>query len=118
VGKTGKNGAAPGNILVGPQVPEAMGKAFESVQGELAEHMFAALPAGDAAGGDKRRRQSAAMLVVRGKQNLTCGRNYHNPRWLYINVDDNPNPFIELRRLLDQALAYNYGDVSYKLLGR
>lgn len=113
-GKTGKNYAAQGNILVGPQVPEEMGKAFESAQGELAERMFAALSAGDAAGGDKRGRQSAAMLVVCGKQNITCGRNYNNPRWLYVNVDDNPNPFPELRRLLDMALANNYGDLAYK----
>ena len=115
-GKAGKNWAAQGNILVGPQVPEEMGKAFESTQGELAERMYAALAAGDAAGGDKRGRQSAAMLVVCGKQNLTCGRNYNNSRWLYINVDDNPKPFAELRRLLDQALGYDYGDLMYKLL--
>lgn len=113
-GKAGNNWAAQGNILVGPQVPEAMGKAFESTQGELAERMFAALSAGDSAGGDKRGRQSAAMLIVCGKQNLACGRNYNNPRWLYINVDDNPNPFPELRRLLDESLASNYGDLSYK----
>jgi uncharacterized Ntn-hydrolase superfamily protein len=115
-GQNGKNWAAQGNILVGPQVPQAMGKAFESSQGELAEKMFAALSAGDAGGGDKRGRQSAAILVVCGKQEVACGRNYNNPRWLYINVDDNPNPFAELRRLLNQALAYNYGDRSYKLL--
>jgi len=54
--------------------------------------------------------------VVCGKSDLTCGRNTNNPRWLYINVDDNPNPFPELRRLLDHALAYDYGDRSYKLL--
>ena len=115
-GKTGKNWAAQGNILVGPQVPEQMGKAFESSSGELAERMYAALSAGDSAGGDKRGRQSAAMLIVCGKQNMACGRNYNNPRWLYINVDDNPNPFPELRRLLDQALANDCGDLSYKLL--
>lgn len=114
-GKTGNNYAAQGNILAGAEVPEGMGKAFESAQGELAERMFAALSAGDAAGGDKRGRQSAAMLVVCGKQHMTCGRNYNNPRWLYINVDDNPNPFPELRRLLDMALANNYGDLAYKL---
>lgn len=115
-GRSGKNWAAQGNILVGPQVPEAMGKAFEASEGELAERMFAALSAGDAAGGDKRGRQSAAILVVCGKKELACGRNFNNPRWLYVNVDDNPNPFAELRRLLNQALAYNYGDRSYKLL--
>jgi uncharacterized Ntn-hydrolase superfamily protein len=115
-GRISKNWAAQGNILVGPQVPEAMGKAFEATDGELAERMYAALVAGDAAGGDKRGRQSAAMLVVCGKQNMACGRNYNNPRWLYINVDDNPKPFPELRRLLDLALGYNYNDLSYNLL--
>ena len=42
-----------------------MGKAFEATQGELAEKLFAALKAGDAAGGDARGKQSASMLVVR-----------------------------------------------------
>ena len=50
--RQGKTWSAQGNILVGPQVPEAMGKAFESTQGELAEKLYAALKAGDAAGGD------------------------------------------------------------------
>src|SRR5215813_10480855 len=111
-GQKGANWAAQGNILAGPQVPEAMGKAFDSTQGELAEKLYAALKAGDAAGGDKRGHQSASMLIV-CKQ---CGRNTNNDRYLYINVDDNPDPFTELRRLLDNALAYDYGDVAYRLL--
>ena len=111
-GQKGATWAAQGNILVGPRVPEAMGKAFESAQGELAEKLYAALNAGNLAGGDKRGRQSASMLIV-CKQ---CGRNTNNDRYLYINVDDNPDPFKELRRLLDVALAYNYSDRSYKLL--
>jgi uncharacterized Ntn-hydrolase superfamily protein len=111
-GQKGATWAAQGNILAGPQVPDAMGKAFESTQGELAEKLFAALKAGDAAGGDKRGQQSASMLIV-CKQ---CGRNTNNDRYLYINVDDNPDPFRELRRLLDTALAYNYGDAAYRLL--
>ncbi len=111
-GLAGANWAAQGNILVGSQVPESMGKAFEATQGELAEKLYAALKAGDAAGGDKRGRQSASMLIVC----KACGRNTNNDRYLYINVDDNPDPFAELRRLLDVALAYNYGDQSYKLL--
>jgi uncharacterized Ntn-hydrolase superfamily protein len=108
--RQGKTWSAQGNILVGPQVPEAMGKAFESTQGELAEKLFAALKAGDAAGGDSRGRQSASMLVVR----KAGGRNINNDRYVYINVDDNPDPFQELRRLLDMNLAYNYGDQMYK----
>ena len=111
-GQKGATWAAQGNILVGPQVPEAMGKAFESTKGELAEKLFAALKAGDAAGGDKRGHQSASMLIV-CKQ---CGRNTNNNRYLYINVDDSADPFAELRHLLDTALAYNYGDRAYKLL--
>lgn len=111
--KKGANWAAQGNILVGPQVPDAMGKAFESTQGELAEKLYAALKAGDAAGGDSRGRQSASMLIVR----KGGGRNTNNDRYLYINVDDNPDPFTELRRLLDQALGYNYQDKTFKLLG-
>jgi uncharacterized Ntn-hydrolase superfamily protein len=111
-GQKGATWAAQGNILVGPQVPEAMGKAFESTKGELAEKLFAALKAGDAAGGDKRGHQSASMLIV-CKQ---CGRNTNNDRYLYINADDSADPFAELRRLLDTALAYNYGDSAYKLL--
>lgn len=110
-GQKGANWAAQGNILVGPQVPEAMGRAFEAMPGELAEKLFAALRAGDRVGGDKRGRQSASMLIVC----KLCGRNTNNDRYLYINVDDSPDPFRELRRLLDRALAYNYGDQSYKL---
>lgn len=110
--RQGKTWSAQGNILVGPQVPEAMGKAFDASQGELAEKLFAALKAGDAAGGDARGRQSASMLVVSKGQ----GRNINNDRYIYINVDDNPDPFTELRRLLDLNLAYNYGDQTFKAL--
>lgn len=110
--RQGKNWSAQGNILVGPQVVESMGKAFEAAPGELAEKMYAALKAGDAAGGDSRGKQSASMLVVR-KQG---GRNINNDRYIYINVDDNPQPFPELRRLLDMNLGYLYQDKTFKLL--
>jgi uncharacterized Ntn-hydrolase superfamily protein len=110
--RQGKTWSAQGNILVGAQVPENMGKAFEATQGELAEKLFAALKAGDAAGGDSRGRQSASILVVR----KLGGRNTNNDRYIYINVDDNPDPFAELRRLLDLNLAYNYGDQTFKAI--
>jgi uncharacterized Ntn-hydrolase superfamily protein len=102
--RQGKNWSAQGNILVGPQVPEAMGRAFEATQGELAEKLFAALKAGDDAGGDSRGKQSASMLVVR----KGGGRNINNDRYIYINVDDNPQPIPELRRLLDMNLGLLY----------
>ena len=110
--RQGKTWSAQGNILVGAQVPEAMGKAFEAMQGELAEKLFAALKAGDGAGGDSRGRQSASILVVRKRG----GRNFNNDRYVYINVDDNPDPFAELRRLLDLNLGYDYGDQMFKAL--
>jgi len=110
--RQGKTWSAQGNILVGPQVPEAMGKAFEATQGELAEKLYAALKAGDDAGGDSRGHQSASMLVVR-KQG---GRNTNNDRYVYVNVDDNPQPFPELRRLLDLNLSYLHEEASDRLL--
>ncbi len=110
--RQGKTWSAQGNILVGPQVPESMGRAFESTQGELAEKLYAALKAGDDAGGDARGHQSASMLVVR-KQG---GRNINNDRYIYINVDDNPKPLGELRRLLNLNLAYLYEEASDRSL--
>lgn len=102
--RQGKTWSAQGNILVGPQVPEAMGRAFETTQGDLPEKLFAALKAGDDAGGDSRGKQSASMLVV-GKGR---GRNINNDRLVYINVDDSPAPIPELRRLLDMNLGMLY----------
>ena len=79
-----------------------MGRAFEATPGELAEKLFAALKAGDDAGGDTRGKQSASMLVVR----KGGGRNINNDRYLYLNVDDSPAPIPELRRLLDHATRH------------
>ena len=111
--RQGKTWSAQGNILVGPQVVESMGRAFEATPGELAEKLYAAVKAGDEAGGDARGKQSASMLVVR-KQG---GRNTNNDRRIYINVDDNPEPLPELRRLLDLNLGYLYQEQTFKLLG-
>ena len=92
-----------GNILTGPHVAEAMARAFENTQGELAERLFAALKAGDDAGGDRRGRQSASVLVVR----KGGGSSLNNDRLCYINVDDNPDPLLELGRLLPLQLAWS-----------
>jgi uncharacterized Ntn-hydrolase superfamily protein len=110
--RQGKTWSAQGNILAGPQVVEAMGRAFEATEGELAEKLYAALKAGDDAGGDARGHQSASILVVR-KQG---GRNINNDRYVYINVDDNPKPLAELRRLLDLNLSYLYQESADHLL--
>lgn len=104
--KQGKTWTAQGNNLVGPQVLEAMGKAFDATRGELAEKLFAALKAGNDVGGDLRGKQSASILVVRKHG----GRNINNDRYVYINVDDSPEPIKELRRLLDINLGLLYSE--------
>jgi uncharacterized Ntn-hydrolase superfamily protein len=109
--RQGKTWSAQGNILVGPQVPEAMGRAFDATPGELSEKLFAALKAGDDAGGDARGKQSASMLVVR----KGGGRNINNDRYVYINVDDNPAPIPELRRLLNINLGLLWQEQAGRL---
>lgn len=92
-----------GNILAGSHVVEAMARAFENTKGELAERLYAALKAGDDAGGDRRGRQSASVLVVR----KGGGSSLNNDRLCYINVDDDPDPLFELGRLLPLQLAWS-----------
>ena len=96
-GRTGPGYAAQGNILTGPEVVDAMADAFERTRGSLAERLLAALAAGDAAGGDRRGRQSAALLVVREGG----GYGGWNDRLLDLRVDDHPQPVQELARLYD-----------------
>lgn len=102
--KVGATWSAQGNILVGPHVVDAMGKAFDETNDDLVEKLWAALKAGDEAGGDSRGRQSASILVVR----KGGGRNTNNDRLVYVNVDDHADPFAELRRLLNIAQRGNY----------
>jgi uncharacterized Ntn-hydrolase superfamily protein len=101
---TGKTWSAQGNILVGQHVVEAMGRAFENTNDELAEKLYAALAAGDEVGGDSRGRQSASILVVR----KAGGRNTNNDRYVFINVDDHADPMRELRRLLNIQMSINH----------
>ena len=93
-----------GNILAGPHVAQAMARAFENTSGELAERLYAALKAGDDAGGDRRGRQSASILVVR----KGGGSSLNNDRLCYVNVDDNPDPLLELGRLVPLQLAWSF----------
>ncbi|MDP2318377.1 MAG: DUF1028 domain-containing protein [Acidobacteriota bacterium] len=102
---TGKTWSAQGNILVGQHVVEAMGRAFDRTNDELAEKLYAALKAGDDAGGDSRGRQSAAILVVR----KAGGRNTNNDRYVFVNVDDHQDPMGELRRLMNIQMTINHG---------
>jgi uncharacterized Ntn-hydrolase superfamily protein len=95
-GRTGKNYATQGNILVGKETVDAVASAFEASKGELPDRLVAALEAGQAAGGDRRGRESAALLVVR----KGAGYGGKGDRWVDLRVDDHPQPVAELRRLL------------------
>ncbi len=91
----GENYVAMGNILAGREVVESMAKAFESTKGELVDRLLAALEAGDRAGGDRRGKQSAAILVVREKG----GYGGYTDRYVDLRVDDHPEPVKELKRI-------------------
>ena len=95
-GLTGPGFAAQGNLLVGPEVVEAMASTFIVTSGDLPDRLFAALLAGDRAGGDRRGRQSAALFVVKAQ----AGYGGFNDRWIDYRVDDHPNPVLRLGELL------------------
>lgn len=91
-----------GNILAGEQVVQDMAGTFTSTEGALADRLVTALGAGDAAGGDSRGRQSAALLVVRE------GAGYGGLSDIAVDlrVDDHPDPVGELKRLLELHHLY------------
>ena len=101
-GITGEHYAAQGNILVGRETVEAMARTFEATAGDLAGRLLAALDAGQAAGGDSRGKQSAALLVVREGG----GYGGDNDRVLDLRVDDHPEPIRELIRLRSLHTLY------------
>jgi uncharacterized Ntn-hydrolase superfamily protein len=85
-----------GNILTGPEVLEAMASAYMTASGELADRLVAALAAGDLAGGDRRGKQSAGVLVVKTDGGYGCD----NDRYLDLRVDDDPQPIPRLATLV------------------
>jgi uncharacterized Ntn-hydrolase superfamily protein len=97
--KLGRYCSAQGNILASEAVVEGMVKAFEETPGHLSLRLIAALEAGQAAGGDKRGQQSAAMLIVKKDGGVWL----HNDTVLRLQVDDNPEPIKELKRLVEIA---------------
>lgn len=101
-GRTGTHYAAQGNILVGAATVDAMAATFERTRGPLSERLLTALEAGQAAGGDSRGQQAAALLVVR------AGGGYagYNDRYLDLRVDDHPTPIAELRRIVELYTLY------------
>lgn len=92
----GLNVSVAGNMLAGPAVLDRTLSAFEAASGSLAERLLTALDAGEAAGGDKRGRQSAALKV--------CTRDPYPD--LDIRADDHPDPLAELHRLHRVSLEH------------
>jgi uncharacterized Ntn-hydrolase superfamily protein len=95
-GRTGAHYAVQGNLLAGPQVVDAIATGFEVAPGDFANRLLYALEAGQAAGGDARGRQSAALLVVRENG----GYLGLNDRYINLHVEDHATPIRELGRLL------------------
>ncbi len=90
----GENVSVAGNMLAGPAVVERTLAAYETAAGSMAERLLAAMEAGEAAGGDKRGRQSAGLRI--------CTADPYPD--LDIRSDDHPDPLAELRRLYRVSL--------------
>ena len=109
-----------GNILAGEGVVTAMERAFLDTKGELSARLIAALEAGQAAGGDKRGMQSAAILVVRPSEEYP----EYRTRYVNLRVEDHKDPIKELRRVFallegqDLAEAHLRYAAAYEKAGR
>ncbi len=101
-GKVGKYFAVQGNILTGPETVNAMADAFQNRKGDLPDRLYAALLAGDRAGGDRRGKQSAAILLVKPK----AGYGGYNDRWMDYRVDDHEDPVPQLAELIEMHRLY------------
>jgi len=123
---TGKAAVAAAGHLVGPQfsvqanmmanakVWPAMAEAYQRTTGDLADRMLAALDAAQAAGGDARGRQSAAIVVVKAKGS---GRPWVGADKIFdLRVEDNPQPLVELRRLMRLQRAYGHANRGDELM--
>ncbi|MBN1363130.1 MAG: DUF1028 domain-containing protein [Sedimentisphaerales bacterium] len=107
----GKNYSVQANMMLNQDIVPAMAKAFEASSGPLAERMLAALEAAQAAGGDIRGQQSAAIVIVRTR---STGKPWED-RLIDLRVEDHPNAVAELARVLKVFRAYehmNQGDLA------
>lgn len=101
-GQVGPGFAAQGNILAGPAVVDGLVDTLLAGGRPFPELLVACLAAADAAGGDRRGRESASLLIVRAGAGYGGG----NDRWIDLNVDHHDDPIGELGRLLDYHRLY------------
>jgi uncharacterized Ntn-hydrolase superfamily protein len=102
-GRVGPGVAAQGNMLTGPEVVDALIDTYLAATGPFPERLLAGLRAADQAGGDKRGRQSAALLVRREKGGVSG----LDDRWIDLRVDDHTDPTAELARLYGLLMKQN-----------
>ena len=107
---TGDGVACQANMMASDQVWPAMLDAYTAAEGPLARRLLVALDAGEAAGGDVRGRQSAAILVV-----PPAGEPWRTV--VSLRVDDDPEPLTEVRRLLGLHEAYEVAERADSLVG-
>jgi len=100
------------NLMLKNTVWKAMARAFEDTPGELVDRLMGALEAAEAEGGDIRGRQSAAVIVVKGKSSGVWWKD----RLYDLRVEDNPAPLVELKRLIRLNKAYNFMNTGDELL--
>ncbi len=98
----GRNFACQGNILVSKDTVSALSETFHNTEGSLARRLVASLDAAQNAGGDKRGRQSASLLVVKEKGSYGG----YNDRYIDLRVDDDEEPIKKLSHLLDLHELY------------
>ena len=106
--------AAQANMMAAPGVPQAMADAFASTDGPLWARIADALDAAEAAGGDIRGRQSAAILVASGDPAERPGHGI----LVDVRVDDHEDPLREVRRLAELSVAYARIDEAEQLLAQ
>jgi uncharacterized Ntn-hydrolase superfamily protein len=109
----GEGFSVQANMMATPDVWPAMADAYRGSTGDLAERMLAALEAGQAAGGDIRGRQSAAILIVEAD---STGRAWADTA-MELRVEDHAEPIRELRRLVTLHRAYEHMNRGDDLLG-
>jgi uncharacterized Ntn-hydrolase superfamily protein len=112
--RLGREFAVQANMMANAKVWPAMAAAFETGRGDLADRMLAALEAGQAAGGDIRGRQSAAILIVKAKGS---GRPWAGADRVFdLRVEDHRQPIRELRRLIRLQRAYAHANRGDELM--
>ena len=111
--ETGDGFSVQANMMANPGVWPAMARAYRTAEGDLAERMLAALEAGQAAGGDVRGKQSAAILIVKP---ASTGRPWADTA-MELRVEDHPEPIRELRRVVGLHRAYRHMNRGDELLG-